>query len=225
VNWYVVDDGGRLTIVDCGAPGYWPQLDQALAQLGKTRDDIAAVVLTHGHSDHVGFAERLRSESGTPVWAPEGDEEMVRTGKLKKNERSLLPYFRHAFAWKMVSHLVRNGGAKIPPVREFSTYSDGETLDVPGHPVATHVPGHSDGHCVLQFDSVLFAGDTLATINALTGRRGPQIPPGAFNRSSQQAMASLDRLPDASLLAVGHGDPWTDGTAAAVERARAAGPS
>jgi glyoxylase-like metal-dependent hydrolase (beta-lactamase superfamily II) len=225
VNWYIVDDGERLTVVDCGAPGYWPQLDEALAALGKRRDDIAAVVLTHGHSDHVGFAERLRSESSTPVLVPEGDADMVRTGKLKKNERGMLPYFRHPFAWKMVAHLARNGAAKVPPVREFSTYAGGQTLDVPGRPVATHVPGHSDGHCVLQFGEVLFVGDTLATVNALTGRRGPQIPPGAFNRSSEQALASLDRLPEASLVALGHGDPWTEGTAAAVERARAAGAS
>lgn len=225
VNWYAVDDGGRLTIVDCGTPGYWPQLDEALTGLGKTRDDVAAVVLTHGHSDHVGFAEQLRSESGTPVWVPEGDAEMVRSGKLRKNERGLLPYMRHPFAWRMVTHLARNGGAKIPPVREFSTYAGGQTLDVPGRPTAIDTPGHSDGHCVLQFGDVVFAGDAICTLHALTGRRGAQIPPGAFNRSSEQAMASLERIPEASVLAVGHGDPWTDGTAAAVEDARAAGPS
>jgi glyoxylase-like metal-dependent hydrolase (beta-lactamase superfamily II) len=225
VNWYIVDDGGRLTVVDCGAPGYWPQLDLALGDLGKTRHDIAAVVLTHGHSDHVGFAERLRAEAGTPVWVPEGDAEMVRTGKIPKNERGLVPYLRRPFAWKMVSHLARNGGAKIPSVREFSTYAGGQTLDVPGRPVATHTPGHSAGHCVLQFGDVVFVGDAMCTLNPLLGRRGPQVSPGAFNRSSEQALESLDRLPEASLIAVGHGEPWTDGTAVAVEQARATGPS
>ena len=33
VSWYLVEDGGRLTIVDAGAPGYWPQLDEALGEL------------------------------------------------------------------------------------------------------------------------------------------------------------------------------------------------
>jgi glyoxylase-like metal-dependent hydrolase (beta-lactamase superfamily II) len=223
VNWYVVEDGGRLTIVDAGAPKYWPQLDQALSELGKTRDDVAALVLTHGHSDHVGFAEQLRAESGTPVWAPEGDEEMVRTGKVGKTDGSMLPYLRHPFAWKMVSHLARNGGAKIPPVKEFSTYADGQTLDVPGRPVATRVPGHTEGHSVLKFGDVVFVGDVLCTLNPLTGRRGPQIAPKAFNKDSRQALESLDRVPEASMLAVGHGDPWTEGIAAAVERARATG--
>jgi glyoxylase-like metal-dependent hydrolase (beta-lactamase superfamily II) len=223
VNWYIVEDGGRLTIVDAGAPKYWPQLDEALGHLGKTRDDVAALVLTHGHSDHVGFAEQLRAESGTPVWAPGGDEQMVRTGEIGKRDGSMLPYLRHPFAWKMTAHLVRNGGAKIPPVKEVSTYSDGQTLDVPGRPVATLAAGHTAGHCVLKFGDVVFVGDVLCTLGPLTGRRGPQIAPRAFNADSEQALESLARIPEASLLAVGHGDPWTDGTASAVERARAVG--
>jgi glyoxylase-like metal-dependent hydrolase (beta-lactamase superfamily II) len=223
VNWYLVEDGGRLTIVDAGAPKYWPQLDQALGELGKTRDDVAAVVLTHGHSDHVGFSERLRAEAGTPVWAPEGDAEMVRTGKIPKRDGSLLPYLRHPFAWKLISHLARNGGASVEPVREFTTYAGGQTLDVPGRPVATHAPGHTAGHCVLQFGDVVFAGDVVVTLGPLSGRRGPQIAPRAFNASSAQALESLEKLPEASVLAVGHGDPWTEGTAAAVSAARQAG--
>jgi glyoxylase-like metal-dependent hydrolase (beta-lactamase superfamily II) len=73
---------------------------------------------------------------------------------------------------------------------------------------------------VLQFENVVFVGDALATLNPLTGRRGPQIAPAAFNVDSAQALASLDRLPG-GLLAFGHGDPLSD--ADVVERARAAG--
>jgi glyoxylase-like metal-dependent hydrolase (beta-lactamase superfamily II) len=223
VNWYLVEEGDRVTIVDCGAPGYWPQLDPSLESVGRTRDEVAAVVLTHGHSDHVGFSERLRAEAGTSVWAPEGDEEMVRTGKIPKRDGSMLPYLRFPFAWKMITHLARNGGVKVPPVSEFTTYSDGQRLDVAGQPLAIHAPGHTSGHCVLQFGEVLFVGDVLCTLNPLTGRRGPQLPPRAFNSDSAQALASLDRLPEASVLAFGHGDPWTRGTAAAVEHAREVG--
>jgi len=54
-----------------------------------------------------------------------------------------------------------------------------------------------------------------------------QIMPSAFNTSTQTAMRSLDRLEglDASTVLFGHGEPWTDGIASAVARARAAGPS
>jgi len=225
VNWYVVEEGGRLTIVDCGAPGYWPQLDPSLEAIGHSRGDIEAVVLTHGDSDHVGFSERLRSESGVAVWAPEDDAEMVREGKIKKTDGSMLPYLRYPFAYRLLFHLARNGGIRIPAVANVSTYSDGQRLDLPGRPMAVHTPGHTRGHCVPQFGDVLLAGDAIRTLNPLTGRRGPQVMPKAFDTDAAQALESIDRLPDASVIGVGHGDPWTKGTAAAKERAREVGPT
>jgi hypothetical protein len=56
---------------------------------------------------------------------------------------------------------------------------------------------------------------------------GPQIMPGGFNISSEQALASLSGLEslDAGVVVFGHGEPWHDGPAAAVARARELGPS
>src|SRR5206468_928878 len=48
VNWYIVDGGDAgLTIVDAGLPGYRDQLDTSLAHIGRRREDVRAVVLTH----------------------------------------------------------------------------------------------------------------------------------------------------------------------------------
>ena len=55
-NWYIVEDGDRLTIVDAGVPRSWDSLLDALRSRKRSTDDIAAVVLTHGHFDHLGFA-------------------------------------------------------------------------------------------------------------------------------------------------------------------------
>jgi glyoxylase-like metal-dependent hydrolase (beta-lactamase superfamily II) len=73
----------------------------------------------------------------------------------------------------------------------------------------------------------LVTGDVLATENALTGRIGPQIMPDGLNEDGAQALASLDALLgiDADLILPGHGDPWTEGVAEAVRRAKAAGRS
>ncbi len=51
--------------------------------------------------------------------------------------------------------------------------------------------------------------------------------PSGLNMDTAQALASLDVLHgiDADLLLPGHGDPWTQGVAEAVQKARAAGPS
>lgn len=42
VNWYVVEEGGRVTVVDAGVPGDRPQLPAGLALLGRSEADIAA---------------------------------------------------------------------------------------------------------------------------------------------------------------------------------------
>lgn len=229
VNWYVVEDEGRLTVVDAGLPAYRPQLDEALSALGLGLGDLEAVILTHAHGDHMGVAEALRTEAGVPVHVHEADENLARTGKQPKRERSLLPYLRHPHALKLMGHLVRAGVMKTPQLGEVSTFADGAVLDVPGRPRAIHAPGHTAGCVVFHFErhGALLAGDVLCELNPLTGRRGPQVPPGAFNDSSAQALESLGRIEsiDAPLVAFGHGEPWREGVAAAVARAHAAGPS
>ncbi|MGN0123524.1 MAG: MBL fold metallo-hydrolase, partial [Rhodococcus sp. (in: high G+C Gram-positive bacteria)] len=60
-----------------------------------------------------------------------------------------------------------------------------------------------------------------------TGRHGPQIVSGAATADSATALASLAAIAGtgAKHVLVGHGEPWHDGAAAAVDRAVAAGPS
>lgn len=228
VNWYLVEDEGRLTVVDAGAPKYRPQLGTALARLGRNLGDVAAIVLTHGHSDHTGFAEQLRREANVPVYLHADDESLARTGKQPgKKDGPILPYLRYGHAYRMLWHLIRNGAMKPRPISEPTAYVDGETLDVPGRPRAIHTPGHSFGHCALHFESkgALVVGDELCTLHPLTGARSPQLMPRPFNRSTATAFDSLGRIQDidAEVLVVGHGEPWREGVAAAVERARATG--
>jgi glyoxylase-like metal-dependent hydrolase (beta-lactamase superfamily II) len=70
---------------------------------------------------------------------------------------------------------------------------------------------------------VVFVGDALCTLEVLSGARGPQLMPPALTNNTPRALASLDRIAqlDADVVLPGHGEPWTEGAAAAVERARA----
>jgi glyoxylase-like metal-dependent hydrolase (beta-lactamase superfamily II) len=222
VGWYLCDVDGAITVVDCGFSGYFDQLPAALSELGRSLDAVAAVVLTHYHSDHVGSAERIRTEAGARVFAPAGDADGVQGGKTPIPGGLAQSLWRPRMV-RYMAHAVRNGGAKVTPTREVETYSDGDVLDVPGGLRAVHTPGHTGGHCSLVAEGagVLFTGDALATVSFLTGETGPQIV--AFNEDAERARASLSRLEDvpASWVIVGHGRPFQGSPAEAVQRARA----
>ena len=225
VNWYLVADDGGVVLVDAGAPRHRPQLEEGLEQLGRSIDDVRAVILTHADADHKGFAEKLRSENGVPVHVHSADKELATSGK-KDREASMLPYLRNGAAWKLIGVLAAGGVPKN--VSEVQTFEDGEVLDVPGHPRVIHAPGHTHGCVAFHFErhGVLFVGDVLYGFGVLTGDPGPQIGPRAFNASSDQALESLGAIENvqADVLLFGHGDPWTDGAAAAVASARSIGP-
>ena len=230
VSWYLLEDRGNLVLVDAGAPGDWDLFASTVRSLGRTFDDVEAVLLTHAHSDHTGFAERARTDAGTPVWIHGQDAEMARTGEAPgKNEAGTAKYLLRPEAYRTFFGLMRRKGLKIVPIHEVSTFDDGQVLDLPGRPRVVHVPGHTAGSCAIWFEGrrALVTGDALATRNPLTGRTGPQIGPDGLNRDSEQALRSLDKLAPltADLVLPGHGDPWTDGIAEAVRRAKLAGRS
>src|SRR3954471_18439900 len=77
-NWYLVEADDGITVVDAGVPTSWGSLHDALGQLGRTTDDLRALVLTHAHFDHVGFAERARTQLMLPVYAHEHEVPLTR---------------------------------------------------------------------------------------------------------------------------------------------------
>ena len=226
INFYLVEDATGLTVVDAGVPAFHDRLAACLKEFDRTWDDIKAVVLTHAHFDHVGFAERLRAEHGVPVLVHAGDEALARTQKAPR-EGSLVPYLRHPAAWRTLGVMARAGMPGRVRISEVRTFADGDRLEVPGRPRVIHAPGHSDGSVALHFEGhgALLVGDVLCSRNPLTGRHGVQVMPAAFATSSAQALESLARIEDveAAVIGFGHGDPWRGGVAAALAEARATG--
>jgi glyoxylase-like metal-dependent hydrolase (beta-lactamase superfamily II) len=229
VNFYLVVDGGKLTLVDAGAPGDWDAFARAIGSLGRSLHHLETVLLTHAHSDHTGFAERARSEAHATVRIHRADEAVARSGEAPKNQAGVGRYLLRAEAYRTLFSLMRRKGVKIVPIHEVSTFDDGETLDVPGRPRIVHAPGHTDGSCsiLLEERRTLVTGDVLSTRNPLTGRTGPQIAPDGLNQDSDLALRSLDALAPlaADLVLPGHGEPWTGGIAEAVRLAKLAGRS
>jgi glyoxylase-like metal-dependent hydrolase (beta-lactamase superfamily II) len=226
-NFYVLEDAGRLTVVDAGVPTSWEVLREALSRLNRSLDAVEAVVLTHAHFDHVGFAERARRELGVPVYVHENDVPLTMHPWRYDHERPRSYYLATQLrAFPIVAALVRNRAWLAPPVKEVVRY-EGGTLPVPGSPRVVFSPGHTLGHCALHLPDrdALVAGDAIVTLDPYTARKGPCIVAGAATADSERNLRSLDALEatGARTVLVGHGDPWRDGVASAVARARATG--
>src|SRR2546430_16331402 len=84
VNWYMVEEGGKLTLIDAGTPADWPLLLSTLQATGRRLEDVDAVLLTHAHGDHTGFAERARSEAIAAIHVHGADAAAARSGKVGK---------------------------------------------------------------------------------------------------------------------------------------------
>jgi glyoxylase-like metal-dependent hydrolase (beta-lactamase superfamily II) len=220
VNSYLVEEAGQVTIVDAGLPGYWGDLPAELAAMGRSLDDVRAVVLTHGDTDHIGFAERLRTERGVPIFVHEldaararGEEKKPMTGWGPVKVRPLLGFLAYSG---------RKGGLRIRYVTEVKTFRGGDTLDLPGQPRIVHLPGHTPGSSAIHIPAVdaIFVGDAMTTRSVLTGELGPHLAPFTLEPDkAKESLAALERV-DATSVLPGHGEAWSGGAAGAVAEIR-----
>jgi glyoxylase-like metal-dependent hydrolase (beta-lactamase superfamily II) len=228
VNWYIVDGGADgVTLVDAGLPKYTDELEASVHGAGRSGSDIKAVILTHGHIDHIGMAHAL-ARAGVAVHLHPADAALAADPKLHEPESRALPYLRYLTPWAFAVHAVRQGAlrpASMPPQRPLA---DGDVVDAPGRPRVIHAPGHTAGSVVLEFPEhgVVFLGDLLCTVSVGTGRPAPpQLQTRMSNANSAQALDSLDLLAgvEARTALPGHGNPWRDGVEAAVASAKKIG--
>jgi glyoxylase-like metal-dependent hydrolase (beta-lactamase superfamily II) len=217
---YLVDTPDGVLLIDAGLAGQWPELAAELAGMGRTPGDIAAVILTHGDTDHIGFAERLRREYGVPVYVHEADAARAR-GEVKS--RPSWGHMKLGAVARFMWYAMRKGGLRSTYLTQVIALHDEQVLDLPGAPRIIALPGHSPGSIAIHVPAVdaVFVGDALTTRHVLTGETGPQ--PAPFTDDPAQASDSLTKLEevDATWVLPGHGTPWNGGTRQAVREYRA----
>ncbi|MCU1565340.1 MAG: Metallo-beta-lactamase superfamily protein [Pseudarthrobacter sp.] len=230
VNFYLIEGADGLTVIDSGLPGMWKSLGAGLQSLGRSPAEIKAVVLTHGHFDHLGLAHRLHTEHGIPVWVHPGDAYIARHPYRYRHEKSRLRFMAtHPAGLPVLARMAKAGALKVKGLRETTPMPDAGTLPVPGAPEVIYTPGHTAGHCglFLRDRNILFTGDALVTLDPYTGQTGPHVVAGAATANTVQNLETLTRFTEtgAGLVLPGHGEPWHLGIEDAVAIARRHGPS
>jgi glyoxylase-like metal-dependent hydrolase (beta-lactamase superfamily II) len=230
VNCYLVEDDNGVTLVDAAFPATWSVLLRALRAIRRKPAEVKALVLTHAHFDHLGFARRAQKEWNVPVWSHAKEEYIARHPYRYAHERSRLLYpIREPRALPVLGTMARAGALNVRGVTDLRFFEPDEVLEVPGSPRVVFSPGHTFGHSALHFPSrdALMTGDALVTFEPYTGARGPRIVSGAATADSSDALRSLDALAqtEAAIVLPGHGEVWNDGIVSAVAAARAAGKS
>ncbi len=203
VNIYLIDLD-KIVLVDTGTKGAGPDIRAGLKELGKEPEDVAVVLLTHHHIDHIGTAAAWKHEGPAQVSLHRVDAP-VAAGREHRRLRGRTARMKvMAAVMGVFLPLVRT-----PPVEADRVLDGGETLDVIGWPVdVLHVPGHTLGSCAFfaRKAGVLFAGD------AVNGRAGqPEMPIVAEDLTA--AEDSFRRLTSlrAPVLLPGHGSPVRTG--------------
>jgi glyoxylase-like metal-dependent hydrolase (beta-lactamase superfamily II) len=206
VNVHAVLTDHGITLIDCGFYGHRRYLDRWLGATGRSVDDIAAVVLTHLHADHTGFAPAL-AERGIPVYAPSADGPYTRVPP----RRLRLMLWRPS-ALSLLAEAAADS-VFLQPVPDVSTtrgYDDRAALDVPGGLVPLSTPGHSVGHHALHLpgSDLVFTGDALMTLDPFTGARGPLVfsEDPRRNHEALQGLAGFTGYEHCS-FAPAHGEP------------------
>jgi glyoxylase-like metal-dependent hydrolase (beta-lactamase superfamily II) len=222
-NWYAIEADGGVVLVDCGWPRSIEALVAGLGAIGRTPADVEAVLLTHGHEDHLGTAAWLAGEHGVPVYAHREELPRVRGERPPTWGAGLVRELWRPNAVRFVATCVRRGVRSPGWVHDPSVLPEAERDAVPAGAHVIAVPGHTEGHVAYHLPDrgAVLCGDALVTLSVLTRRRGPQLHPAAFALDNDRAARSLPVLAtlDADLLLPGHGEPYAGSPAGAVEEA------
>ena len=150
--------------------------------------EVAGIILTHGHFDHVWGCNQLRELSHAKVYAWEEERDLCESAQLNVSEMAGRPY--------------------IVTVDEY--VRDGEVLTIEGIQVKIiGTPGHTKGSCCLYFeeDGILVCGDTL--FEGSVGRT--DLPTGSWGTLSRSLKDKVLVLPEETKVFPGHGGSTTIG--------------
>lgn len=216
VNLYFWGTKDRWVLIDAGVPGCADNIVEVAEERFGEGTRPQAIVLTHGHFDHVGALSDLLEKWDVPVYAYPLELPHL-TGKTDYNPpdptvgKGVMALLSFAYPEKAIDL-----GDRVQALPEDGT--------VPHMPEWRwiHVPGHTAGQIALfrERDRLLIAGDAFVTVEqeslyaVATQKQEVHGPPAYFTPDWDAARRSVETLAalGPAIAATGHGTPM-DGTA------------
>ena len=214
--------GNTITLIDTGVAGCEKEIFESIRSTGRDPSEIALIVLTHSHPDHIGAARAIRQVTGCSIAAHTDERSWIEDIGLQNRDRPV-PGF---------AMLV--GG----PVQVDHELVDGDTIEPDetraGEMLVFHTPGHSKGSvslflhregALVSGDAVPVAGDlpvyddAAASVKSIKRLRGissirvllsswdePRAGDAAY-RQMDSALEYLQKIHEAVLASAGDGSP------------------
>jgi glyoxylase-like metal-dependent hydrolase (beta-lactamase superfamily II) len=209
-----------VTLIDTGplTDEAWEALEAGLAKAGLKVADVERVLLTHGHQDHFGLAQKVAGLSGARLLGGRPDRALFR---MRRDVKLMLDSLARADFGLGERFLIMAAVCHVEhfatPLSAWDELQGGETLPGDGWSVVVRsTPGHTPGSLTFEIPEagILFTGDTVLcdiTPNAIV-EEDPERP-GAPFRSVTRYFETLDAIGEsnaASSLLTGHGRAITD---------------
>lgn len=215
VNLYFVGPPGAgdrgWVLIDAGMAGLADAIALAAERRFGPGSRPGAIVLTHGHFDHVGALEALANRWDAPVYAhPLELPYLTGRSAYQPPDPSVGGGLVAALSWSFPRGPI-DLGDRVRPLP-----ADGSVPGLPGWR-SVFTPGHTPGHVAFfrEGDRALIAGDAVVTTKqesvraVIAQRRELHGPPTYFTPDWAAAAASVAALAalDPEVLATGHGEP------------------
>lgn len=175
----------EAVLIDCGQDAV-PTIPERLAALGLT---LKAILLTHGHLDHIWSAAAVADAAGVPAYIHPGDRFMLDDPGAALGRMGM-------------------GKMQIDTPADVRDLSDGDRFRFGDLELETrHTPGHTPGHCVFLTDGILFSGDLI--FQGSIGRT--DFPGGSLDELMDSIRRVVLPLDDEVAIVSGHGAETTVG--------------